>query len=225
MQNLSSNDSVDKVADASKRHIRLCKRSRNGNKYENAITIVYDTLASENKTLSDVTDEYKFAQDGLYLAEHLLDDQLRKANGRCKEFDRDNPGAKTAELLFENGVITPILKLDENKKASAVTTLLQKLASLGESHTLYNLYADIKTANNNLLASIKEVSDANSNVQKQDAIVLLAKNAVIKQYTSNYHSAVVDYDQGYAELLFPVLKPATKKATTTTTTDTTTAAS
>jgi hypothetical protein len=171
---------------------------------------MYNELMAKNEAKKKAQKDETTARDTMRLIDLILDDELRKVQGRSKEYDKAQPGSNTEKLLFPDG-ITPVVNMPIEKEPDAAHEIALKIISLGSGHELYPLAAEIEAAIENCrkisdqrISALKTLGDAQTAVE-------IAKIAIVRQYNSNYYVAASDMDKNYAERLFPVLRSPKKK--------------
>lgn len=211
MVRLSEDDSPAKVLDATERHMRLCSQIVGGEKYRLLVHPFYNDMVlvkNESETLSKAVIA---AQDSLTLFDSIIDDLLRDTQGRAKEYDRAHPGSNLLTMIFPNGVITPIINMNNHDEPATVQGIILKIRSLGEQHPLYPLAAQLDKGVADCLQSIKKEEDAIEADGTGLTKLTLAKIKLVRQYNANYFIAGTDVDKNFAEKLFPKLRPGGKK--------------
>jgi hypothetical protein len=211
MYRLSENDSANRVKDAVERHMRLCTQNRNTEKYKTSIQPIYDDFGEKLKQLEAMQKEVNFAQDLVWLFDEALDNVLRDLNGRAKEFDRNNHGNNTANLLFPGGNITSIVTLPDKEEPDAAQGIAQKVMALGASHELNPFAAKIGEAVANCRTALAQQLTAFQNLGNAKTALSISKFALVRQYNASYFVAANDVDKVFAEKLYPRLRPAKKK--------------
>lgn len=211
MYHLTENDSFPFVKDAAERHIRLCHQNKGGDKYATLIQGVVDNLSTKLTVRDTARKAVSSAGDTAWLADRMLDDVIRKFQGRAKEYDLANPGSNTLNLVLPEGNITSLINEPLEEEPTKANAVALKIKSLGETHTLYPLAAEIESAVTVCNEKLKIRNEAEKAFSEATAIAEIAKAAVVEQYNNTYHKAASEVDKNYAEKLFPRLRPKTKK--------------
>ena len=211
MTNLSEQDSPAKVVNAINRHIRLCTQNREGEKYVAVIKKHIVSLKTEIQNLLDKEEEVDYAYDRVYLYDRLINDEFRKIHNRTKDFDRDNLGKNVRTLVFSGGKLNPVVVAPILDKPQVAHAIIQKISSLGTDHPLFPLANELNSYIENCTAAIAQRKAAESVVNDAKIQLDIAKVLAIKQYSANYFAAANDYDENYAEKLFPVLRKSNKE--------------
>jgi hypothetical protein len=211
MYHLTDNDSFPFVKDAAERHIRLCHQNIGGDSYTAAVEAPLTDLSTKLNTRELARKAVSNAGDTAWLADRMLDDILRKLQGRAKEYDLANPGSHTLELLLPKGNISDLINETLEEEPGKAHQVALKIKTLGSTHPLYTIAAEIDAAVDNCNAKIKLRDDAQKVYDEANASAEVAKVALIKEYNNNYHKAASDVDRYFAEKLFPRLHPKPKK--------------
>lgn len=211
MYHLTDNDSFPFVKDAAERHVRLCFQNIGGEKYATAMEAPLAALVAKIDTRELARQAFSRTGDTAWLADRMLDDLIRKLLGRAKEYDTAHPGSHTQQLLFPGGNITELINEPLEVEPGKANQVSLKIKTLGSTHPLYPIAAEMDAAVDNVNAKLKLRDDAQKVYDEADAAAEVAKVAVAKQYNNNYHTAASDVDKYYAEKLFPRLRPKSKK--------------
>jgi hypothetical protein len=186
--------------------MHLCSQTPNATKYLNLIKPFYDDFELQWDSYKTAVKATRFALDLIKLKNGNLDDDLRDVMGRAKEFDRKNPGANIADMLFPDG-LSVVVAMPDKKEPLEAAAISTKLISLGTTHVLYPFAATIDaaiTACDNSFENMLAATKAEGNAL---TALVIAKLKLIKQYNQNYFIAAGDYDKAYAEKLFPDIRP------------------
>lgn len=203
MFQLTDKDSFPFVDDSVDRHVRLCAQIVGGDKYSAAINVPYDNLIGKLDARKKARRNVSGAIDIIELHNDAVNSVIRKVQGRAKEFDSANLGAKTAVFLLPNGNITPVIEEKTKDKPEKAHEIALKISSLGNTHTLFPLAAELDEAANALTAKLKLKGDAEKAYLTANTEAYVAKVALVKQYNANYFDAAHDVSKEYAEKLFP----------------------
>ena len=211
MVRLSEKDSAPRVIGATERHMRLSNQSPNGEKYKNAILPPYNELVEKKSLVEEKQKEVNFAQDIVWLKDDSLDNTMRDVGGRAKEYDRNNIGSNTLNLLFPGGNVGNVITMPNKEEPDAAHGIAQKVIALGEQHELYPFAAKIEEGVANCRAALAQQVTALQNLGDAKTALAISKMSVVRQYNANYFTAASDVNKEYAEKLFPRLRPAKKK--------------
>lgn len=203
MLQLTEKDSFPFVEDCTDRHVRLCAQTIGGEKYAAKIKVPYDNLNSKLVNRKAASKNVSAAGDVIWLHNEELNNVIRKVQGRAKEYDKQHLGANTTIFLLPDGNITPIIELKVEEKPVKVNAISLKLVSLGNTHTLFPLAAEVDLAVNNLTDKLKLREDAKTLYSAANTEAYVAKVALVNQYNANYFDAAHDVNKEYAEKLFP----------------------
>lgn len=211
MVRLSEDDSPARVEDATERHMRLCSQVKGGDKYRSLILPFYNDMVESRSSLDSLKKQVVASQDTIILRDSFLDDLIRDAQGRVKEFDRKNPGSNLLSLIFPGGIITPVITMPYHDEPATAHGIAMKIRSLGETHTLYPLAAEIDEAVEDCNLALKAEEGAIRAEGEGNIQLTLTKIKLVRQYNNNYFIAGNDVDKNYAEKLFPKLRNTGKK--------------
>jgi hypothetical protein len=213
MVQLTDDDSLPRVGNATERSMHLCGRVKNGTKYSNLLKPFHDDFEAKRKTHESAEKSTTFSLDVIKLSCSTLDDTLRDILGRAKEVDRHTTGSHLEELLFPEG-LTPLVNLPDKEKPAAARAISLKITSLGAEHTLHSFVAQIETATKDCDDSFAEQETAKNAEGDAHTALTISKVNLVKQYNTNFHIAAADYGNDYAEKLFPQIRTAKKEEAT-----------
>lgn len=209
MIRLTNDDSLPRVDEAADRHIRLCAQTKGAKKYEDLIKPVYTEFQTKLMAYRAAQRTCSAALDTIKLTNSVLDDTLRDAQGRVKEYDRNNPGSNQLSVIFPEGV-TPIIYMPDKDEPAAASAIAKKIASLGQQTELYPLVAKIEAAVAECQKSFEQQLAAQKAEGDANTDLVIVKLKLVRQYNANYFLAATDVDKNYAEKLFPVIKTSKK---------------
>ncbi|SRR6266542_6159053 len=211
MINLTEDDSVKRVEDATERHVRLCRQNPNADKHVIVIQPLYLDMEAKKTQHEQTEKDVNAAQDTVWLWNNILNDALRDLHGRAKEYDRNHPGSKTCTLIFPGGNITPIIALPDPDRPDAAQAIVQKTTSLGTTHELFPLAEKIDKAITSCNDAAKQLKTAIQSEGNANTVLTISKIALVRKYNANYFVAASDVDKAFAERLFPPLRVTKKK--------------
>ncbi|HEX2956764.1 MAG TPA: hypothetical protein VHO70_08025 [Chitinispirillaceae bacterium] len=203
-QRLQSTHSPDYSVKAGKRHQRLSFQVKGAEFLAEAIKGPITLVEEKIKAKEDADDKSDQLFDLINLYDSEQDNKIRTVASRCKEYDRDNPGARTYETIFPNntGAIIDANVFDEPEEVKKVAARIQ---SLGPDHILSSLGATLTEAADRVKQAINQHLESITEVGKADAELQIAKSVLVKQYLSNMFEAEKMFGRKGADRLFPKL--------------------
>ncbi len=212
-QMLFDRDSTDKHLNATRRHMRFCKKIKGAETLHSAIEPHYNVLLTRQEARLAKVTLREDARDDLDFADNILDDVVRNIFDACKKYDREHPTARVLMTIFPEGKFGDLINLPVEEEPETLDNLVLRLQSLGEEHSLYK-EADI------LMASIensKALVTAVKNAAKEEKIAAveeaMAQAALRNQYEKNYLQARSMFKRAVAERIFPKIKKQSAKTT------------
>ena len=202
---LRYSDSTDKHLSAVRRHIRLCNQVTDAHKYAQAIEPQYEALREKHAEFQAVVDNRIDAYDDMIQSDLKLDNAVRTAFEKCKQYDRENSGSSALVQIFPEEKFSDIIRTNRFKESNVIEQLAVKFESFGEKHKLYPVAAYLRKYIACMRKSVKAFRDALRNekvVQAEEAVV---KGDLRTQYEANYLDARKDMGRVAADSLFPKL--------------------
>lgn len=200
---LNTNDSASRCLSWIRRHQRLTKQVVNDTELIQQIQESYDTLKEKVQIHEGKELIREDAYDDLLLSDRNLDDTIRTAFEKCKQYDRDNIGERVLIKIFPDEKFGDIVRLPFAKEVNEVDQIVVRIENLGEEHELYPLAAGIKEKAVTCTNAIQAVENAIREIKIAEAEVDIAKEALIRKYESNYLDARKKYGRRTADKLFP----------------------
>ncbi|MBU1536742.1 hypothetical protein KKF84_15565 [Myxococcota bacterium] len=127
-----------------RRHIRLCGLQKGHDSLVAAIQPAYDDLIERHKSTTLKAQQREDALDSIILLDSDLDNAVRTAFEKCKQYDRENQGQPVINNIFPEGKFSAITSVSRNKEPDVVEKLALRIESLGNEHPLYGLAAELK---------------------------------------------------------------------------------
>ena len=208
---LSKSNSATVCLRSSLRHIRLCNRIYGDNKYSQVINPCYEALKEKYDQYELVRLDRYFANDNLYMCDHLLDNGIRTAFELCNQYERENNDAFLLDSFFQNGRFGSIIRKNHSKELNDVEQLALKFENLGDKHPLFKLAAVLRGDIRRVRKAMKEYNEAIRLEKLAFAEVDIAKEALRKQYAKNYFDAKQEKGRVKADYMFPVLSAKPKE--------------
>jgi hypothetical protein len=211
MIRLTNDDSLPRVDEAVDRHIRLCAQTKGAKKYEDIIKPLYTEFQTKMMAYRAAQRTSSATLDTIKLKNSVLDDTLRDAQGRVKEYDRNNPGSNQLSVIFPEGV-SAIVTMPDKDEPAAAEAIAKKIVSLGQQNELFPLVAKIEAAVRECQQSFEQQLVAQKAEGDANTDLVITKLKLVRQYNANYFLAASDVDKAYAEKLFPDIRPSKKEA-------------
>lgn len=185
-----------------RRHIRLCGRKSGTGKWTTAMQVALDKLKEKEREKNIVADARDDAYDDVRLCDVELDNAVRTAYERARQYDRENM-ARTLDILFPSRGFSTIVNMPLSKEPAEVNKLILKLESLEENHPLRDLVNPLKNKVEASGNAWENYQKAIFNLQEMLVSEELAKMAVRQQYEYNWLDARKEFGATVAETLFP----------------------
>jgi hypothetical protein len=203
-QRLQKNCSPAMCIRYSNRHSRLCTQVAGGENLRNEIKVQV-TATEEKMKAKEVAED---ARDGFYdliiFSDADLDNRVRTAASKCKEYDRSNPTARIYETIFPENT-GPIIDTNPENEPAEVMKVVSRIQTLGKDHQLTSLAAYLTEGVEKSNEYIKQYLASIAKVGMVDAELQIAKANLIKQYIANMFEAEKMFGRKYAARLFPKL--------------------
>lgn len=200
---LNDRDSTARHLDLTRRHTRLCRQVKGAGALATAIETVNQALIQKQAATKTKFDARQDALDDFILRDLELDDSVRTAFEKCKQFDRENPTATVLLKIFPNGTYSELTNHERSKEPDVIEQLAVRFESLGATHALYPIAADLKTKVSASRAALTAYQNAIRNHKLAEADEEIAQNDLRLQYEANYLEARKTLGRTAAERLFP----------------------
>jgi hypothetical protein len=204
-QLLFDRDSTNTHLNITKRHTRLCRQVPGAEDLITAIQPPYDALIEKQKATNQAKENREMAYDDVMFNDTILDDRVRSAFERCKQYDRDNPGRPLLLLVFPDGKYSGIVKTAFTKEPDVVANLVARIKSLGDDHELNDLVAYLEEGITQCRDALNAYHDSIKKQKEAEALEDIAKSNLNRQYEFNYLDAVKKFGKSFANRLFPVI--------------------
>ncbi len=197
---------------ATRRHMRLCRRTTGAEEAITAIETYYQALIEKQKATEEAGLKCEMAHDDVYHYDDILDDEVRTCYDDCKKHDRKNPGRPLLGQLFPDGKFSTIINAPLKEEPDKVGQLVSRIEALGADHALNILVevlnACIENCRNALAAYHQSITDEKAAQAEED----IAKANLRRQYEFNYLDLAKKFGKGHADRFFPVLRSSNKKS-------------
>lgn len=198
-------DSTDKHIGAARRHIRLCNQVTDAHKYAKAIEPQYEALREKHDEFQAAIDKRTDAYDDMIQSDRKLDNAVRTAFEKCKQFDREDSGSSVLVQVFPEEKFSDIIRSNRYKEPNVIEQLAVKFESLGNKHKLFPVAAYLRKHISCMRKSVTAFYEAlrmEKVVQAEEAV---EKGDLRTQYEANYLDARKDMGRVAANSLFPKL--------------------
>ncbi len=202
---LRDSDSSEKHLSASRRHQRLCRQVREAEFLIAAIEPHHSRLIATMAGKNQANDAEEDARDDLDAQGREAADTLRTASERAKQHDRDNLGSNAHSTIFPDGGFGPYLNSNGTPSAASCNVIATRIQSLGPSHPLATLGAELKTHGDALDTGQTNLESALRARKLAEAEDELAQAALRRAYEENWLDAQKKFGKA-ADRLFPRLR-------------------
>lgn len=200
---LNDRDSTVRHLDLTRRHVRLCRQVKGAGPLATAIESVNQALIQKQAATKTKFDARQDALDDFILRDLELDDSVRTAFEKCKQFDRDNPTATVLLKIFPSGTYSELTNLERSKEPDVIEQLAVRFESLGATHALFAIAADLKAKVNASRTALTDYQNAIRNHKLAEADEEIAQADLRLQYETNYLEARKTFGRTTAQRLFP----------------------
>lgn len=204
-QRLQPSDSAEKCINSSNRHTRLCNQVQGTEFLVVSIKPAVDECTAKQIVVSEAVKLMEGAYDIWVFTDGILDAAVKNAANRCKEFDRENPGANIFATIFPDGteVITKEKRDDEPDK---VDKLAVRFEALGAAHLLFPYAAKLRETAQKSRDMCTTYKNLTKKVDLLKTELDIAKSVLISKYIVNMLDAEKTFGREYANRLFPILR-------------------
>lgn len=196
---------------ATRRHVRLCRRTSGAEEAIAAIEPHYQALVEKQNATDEAVLNREMAYDDVYHYDDILDDEVRSCFGDCKKHDRKNPGRPVLVQLFPDGKTTTITDVSLRDEPNKVGQLISRIESLGEDHSLYSLIEGLNEGVENCRNALVAYNESITAQKTAEAQEKIAKANLRRQYEFNYLDLAKKFGKRNADRFFPVLRSRRKK--------------
>lgn len=188
---------------AAKRHMRLCRQIKGGDKFAARIEPFFKDLASKKILTEEARLNREIMYDDIVLRDADLDNSIRTLFEKTKQFDREYPGRPVLNQIFPEGKMASIIYAPFEDETILADQMLAKLASLGTDHQLAGMAEPIKSCVEKCREAIKLYHTA-INIQKSaEADEEISKSNLSRQYEYNYLDIAREFGKRNGDRFFP----------------------
>lgn len=192
------------------RHVHTCMQKKGTEKFVENIQPALNESEAKDKEKEVAEKESEFALDTSILMEGDIDDSIRNAANRCKEFDRDNLGSKLFSLIFPGGIDT-FIKLNREDKPDEADVLAVKIEKLGTDNPVFPYAAKIREAAKAARDACNAYKESIKKVNSLKAESDICKSKLITKYSENIRMAQIQYDKAHTRF-FPAINSSTSSS-------------
>ena len=209
---LYQRDSASFMLNAIRRFIRLCHQNPAGAAFILIVQGVANALQSKYDLLLAAIIDRENAYDDVQLADYDLDNVIRNTYDTWKIYTRQHSSDLKVINFFTSGhtEITRIPYVDEPNVADGLAT---KIESLGNTHSLYPLAAEIRIHTAKVRTGIEAHKERIRLQKAAEAEVEIAKMDAVRGYEVAYLDSRKSLGAEGAERLFPRLAAPDKAET------------
>lgn len=189
----------------SKRHSRLCSQVQGAESLASAIAGAIAKVQEKAAAKRAAEEERDSCYDLILFHDADLDNVIRSTASRCKEYDRENIGARTYQTIFPENT-SPIIETNPADEPLEVQKVVTRIQSLGSDHELFPLAEKLDQAAQKVNEAVSKHLDGISGVGAADAELQIAKAELIRQYMVNIFEAEKLFGRKNANRLFPSFK-------------------
>ncbi len=197
---------------ATRRHIRLCRRATGTEEVVAAIEPFHQTLIEKQKATEEAGLNREMAHDDVYHCDNILDDDVISCYEDCKKHDRKNPGRPVLLQLFPDGKYTTITKTRLKDEPDKVGQLVSRIGALGADHPINSMVEALNTGIENCRTALSSYNQSITDEKAAQAEEDIAKANLRRQYEFNYLDLAKKFGKGHADRFFPVLRSSNKKS-------------
>lgn len=198
-------DSADKHLDATRRHMRLCNQITGAQKYAQAIQPQFTALEEKDAQYQQAVDDRTDAYDDMILRDRELDNAVRTAFEKCRQYDRENPNDPVLQVIFPHETFGELIRKNLFKEPNSIEQLAVKFEGLGPKHKLFPLASYLRKYIACMRKSVRAFREALRKEKVAQAQEEMAKSELRTHYEANYLDARKDVGRVHADSLFPRL--------------------
>ncbi len=166
----------------------------------------------EKQTATSVAEENKeAAYDDVQFNDRNLDDRVRSAFEKCKQYDRDNPGRPILNQIFPDGKFPGIVNAPLRDEPDEVAKLITRIEALGAKHELNELVAYLNEGIEKCRQALNTYYEAIKTQKSKEADEEIFKSNLSRQYEFNCLDAVKKFGKNFANRLFPIINNSTRE--------------
>jgi hypothetical protein len=200
---LYDKDSTSRHLDITRRHIRLCQQISSAEQYIASIHPVIQELAAKQAVTNEKIELRQNTLDDLVLNDADLDNSVKTAFEKCKQYDRDHPAERITARMFPGEKFSHITNAPRLEEPNLVEQIAIRFESLSSDHLLAGIAADLREKIDASRSKITLYQDAIRAHKMAEADEEIAQLNVRRQYEANYLNARKDLGRVLAERLFP----------------------
>lgn len=211
-QTPSKEDSPTKVERATRRHVRLTRRTKNTAAIAIAERIEAPrvTLREQITALAGAQEAVEDATDDWCADDAELDDLIASLGRKSEDWDADHPGQATKARLFADRNPSEVARVAREDEPDLVVKIVQRASGLPEGHPGIALAPQLEAAVERSRASRAAVLAAETHAAQVSAGVETAKLAVVQAYRDNAIDLVRAVGEQLADRCFPQLRRSRK---------------
>jgi hypothetical protein len=200
---LYETDSTDRHVNMTRRHIRLCKKTKGAEKYATTIQPTMQELLAKQTVTAQKTELRQDAYDDMVLSDTDLDNCVKTAFERCKQYDRDIPGERVLARMFPEEKFSHITTAAYTLEPDMVDELIIRFGTLTVDHPLAGVAADLQTKVDSFRTKFTHVETTIRAQKQAEAEEEIAKMNLRRKYEDNYLAARKELGKVVAERLYP----------------------
>ena len=204
---LTERDSIALHLNASRRHVRLVRRSRRVEMIAGIDPLIAALLSKHQLSEERVLDT-QAAYDAVVASDAELDDAVRNLHDAGKQHDRAHPDSPALPDLFPSGSFGTLIDLPLNDEPNNVDALATKLELLGPDHDLAPHAAKLRAGAQAVRNALNLHGEAIRSQKSAEAEEEIAKSTLRRKYEANYLDGRKLWGRTFADRLFPDLRPA-----------------
>lgn len=209
-QLLYPRQSTETHLNATRRHMRLCRQNKGGEKFASRIETSYNELEEKQKLTNKAKLDKESTYDDVILCDSDLDNSIRTLFEKCKQYDRENPGRPILNQLFTDGKLSTIIYAPLENEPEMAEQLLSRLAALGANHALADQNQMIKTNIDKCKTALSAYHQAIKLQKAAEADEEISKSNLGRQYEFNYLDLVKEFGKSNANRYFPIISSSGK---------------
>jgi hypothetical protein len=207
-QALKMTDSPGRALRASRRHLRLAKRTGNAQAMELAgrVRVPMDTLTTAVQTQKAAHEATEDAFDDWDQSDQLLDRTVKSSSRKATDWDEDHPGSRTHATLFAGATASSVVATTREKEPDVVEAIVTRGAGLPEGHPSLPLLPALTELANASRANYKTWADASKREAAAATATEAARLDLIRVYRDNQIDIERACGSAIAEACFPRLR-------------------
>lgn len=187
------------------RHVRLCQRTKGTDPLIQNISPLIVNLTNKRLETQKCKQRKEEMNDGVILANSMMDDEVRTLHEKCKQYDREHPGSQLVKRIFPDGKLSEIIRASLKSQAMEMGQLIVRLNTLEQEHPLRTAIAPLAESISKEQEAQQLYREAIGQWKAAIAEEDIAKAELRKQYEHNYLDAVKLFGKRFAQRLFPKL--------------------